>query len=250
VFAALFFWRIATAPEPFVPLSIMRNRVVARAIGAAALAYGTMIALTIYTPVYFETVLGLSASAAGLMLIPFMGGTVIGSTFGGRLMSRLAHYKRVALIGTPFAIAALLPIAFLPARLNIVAIGALMFVVGCGIGPSFPITTVSIQNAVLPWQLGTATALVNFMRALASAFLVALYGAVLFGGATGHGVTLESLAAAGRDTAALEEHFRWIFSAAAACLALSFAFLVAMEERPLRADARPAEADTVAVPAE
>ena len=58
-----------------------------------------------------------------------------------------------------------------------------MFVVGCGIGPTFPITTVSIQNAVLPWQLGTATALVNFMRALASAFLVALYGAMLFGGA-------------------------------------------------------------------
>src|SRR5436305_932962 len=83
--------------------TIMRNRVVAHAIGAAALAYGTMIALTIYTPVYFETVLGLSASAAGLMLIPFMGGTVIGSTFGGRLMSKVAHYKRIATIGTPFA---------------------------------------------------------------------------------------------------------------------------------------------------
>jgi EmrB/QacA subfamily drug resistance transporter len=250
VFAALFFWRIATAPEPFVPLSIMRNRVVARAIGAAALAYGTMIALTIYTPVYFETVLGLSSSAAGLMLIPFMGGTVVGSTFGGRLMSMVAHYKRIALIATPFAIVALLPIAFVPAQLNIATVAALLFVTGCGIGPSFPITTVSIQNAVLPWQLGTATALVNFVRALASALLVALYGAFLFGGATAHGVTLESLAVTGHDTAALEEHFRWIFSVAAACLALSWTLLVAMEERPLRTDVRTAEASTVAVPAE
>src|SRR4051812_47008868 len=33
VLFALFFWRIATASEPFVPLSIMRNRVVAAAIG-------------------------------------------------------------------------------------------------------------------------------------------------------------------------------------------------------------------------
>ena len=246
--AVLFVWRIAIAPEPFLPLSIMRNRVVARAIAAAALAYGTMIALTIYTPVYFETVLGLSASAAGLMLIPFMGGTVIGSTLGGRLMSKLTHYKRIALIATPLAVVALLPLAFLPARLNIAVIGVLMFIAGCGIGPSFPITTVSIQNAVLPWQLGTATALVNFMRALASALLVALYGAVLFGGATAHGVTLESLAA-GRDAAALAAHFRWIFSAAVACLALSWAFLAAMEERPLRSDARES-ADAVAVPAE
>jgi EmrB/QacA subfamily drug resistance transporter len=247
--AALFVWRIATAPEPFVPLSIMKNRVVARAIGAAALAYGTMIALTIYTPLYFETVLGLSASAAGLMLIPFMGGTVIGSTVGGRLMSKVKHYKRIALIGTPFAIAALAPIAFLPARLEVAGIGVLMFGAGCGIGPSFPITTVSIQNAVLPWQLGTATALVNFVRALASALLVALYGAVLFGGATAHGVTLDSLAA-GHDTAMLATHFRWIFSAAVACLALSWSFLVAMEERPLRADTRGAEVAAVAVPAE
>jgi EmrB/QacA subfamily drug resistance transporter len=252
VLAALFLWRIATAPEPFVPLSIMRNRVVARAIGAAAFGYGTMIALTIYTPVYFETVLGLSASAAGLMLIPFMGGTVIGSTFGGRLMSKLTHYKRIAMTGTPFAIAALAPIAFLPAHLNIAVIGLLLFVTGAGIGPTFPITTVSIQNAVLPWQLGTATALVNFMRALASAFFVAFYGAMLFGGATAHGVTLESLQAAGHDTAMFAEHFRWIFAAAVACLALSWSFLIAMEERPLRADTRASEKTdgAVAVPAE
>ena len=38
-----------------------------------------MIALSIYAPVYFETVLGLSASGAGLTLIPFMGGVVLGS---------------------------------------------------------------------------------------------------------------------------------------------------------------------------
>ena len=143
---ALFFRRIATAPEPFISLAIMRNRVVARAIGCAALAYARMIALTIYTPVYFETVLGLSASAAGLMLIPFMLGTVIGSTVGGRLMSKATHYKRIALIATPFAIAALLAIALAPAQLNIAAIGALMFVAGAGLSPSFPITTVSVQQ--------------------------------------------------------------------------------------------------------
>ena len=151
------------------------------------------------------------------------------------------------MIGTPFATVALLPIAFMPGQLNIALIGALLFVVGAGIGPSFPITTVSIQNAVLPWQMGTATALVNFMRALTSALLVALYGAFLFGGAAAHGVTLDSLAGAGRNIAGLEEHFRWVFSAAVACLALSWCFLVAMEERPLR---EAGEAGAVPVPAE
>jgi predicted MFS family arabinose efflux permease len=245
---ALFFWRIATAPEPFISLAIMRNRVVARAIGCAALAYGTMIALTIYTPVYFETVLGLSASAAGLMLIPLMLGTVIGSTMGGRLMSKVTHYKRIALIATPFAIAALLTIALAPARLEIAAIGALMFVTGAGLSPSFPITTVSVQNAVLPWQLGTVTGVINFMRALTSALLVALYGAFLFGGSA-QGLSLERLAAAGHDTASLAGHFRWIFAAAAMCLAVSWSFLLAMEERPLKTGAM-REGELSAVPAE
>jgi len=40
------------------------------------------------------------------MLIPFMAGTVVGSTLGGRLMSKVTHYKRIGLIAMPFAIAA------------------------------------------------------------------------------------------------------------------------------------------------
>jgi EmrB/QacA subfamily drug resistance transporter len=243
ILAALFVWRLSVAPEPFVPLALLANRVVAQAIGCAALAFGTMIALTIYAPVYFETVLGLSASGAGLTLIPFMGGVVVGSTFGGRLMAKLPRYKR---IGLPFAAAALVPLALVPAQLNVTAVGTLLFIAGCGIGTVLPITTVSVQNAVAPWQLGTVTGLINFVRALASALMVALYGAFLFGGAGPQGVTLEQLAA-GRD-AALEGHFRLIFAVAAACLALSWAFLLAMEERPLRTSAAPEGA--AAVPAE
>jgi EmrB/QacA subfamily drug resistance transporter len=242
---ALFGWRLGVAPEPFVSLSIMRNRVVAYAIGCAALAYGTMIALSIYTPVYFEVVLGLTASAAGLMLIPFMGGVVIGSTFGGRLMAKLPHYKRIGLVGLPFAIACLTPLALVPTWLSIGAVALLLLVTGCGLGTVLPITTVSVQNAVLPWQLGTVTGVINFMRALSSALMVALCGAFLFGGST-HGVTLEALHAG--QSAALVGHFRWLFAAAAVALALSWLFLLAMEERPLRSGA--ARDGEAAVPAE
>ena len=245
----LFGWRLVRAPEPFVPLPILRNRVVAAAVGSAAFAYGTMIGLTIYTPVYFEVVLGQSASGSGLTLIPFMGGVVVGSTVGGQLMSRLTHYKRISLVGLPVAFAALLPLAFVPASLSITAVGALLLCVGIGIGTVLPITTVSVQNAVLPHQLGTATGLTNFVRALASALMVALYGAILFGGMSGHGVTLDTIAT-GVDNSAAAAHFHWIFAAAAACLALSWLFMLAMEERPLRSGAQPASADAVAVPAE
>jgi MFS family permease len=242
----LFAWRVSRAPEPFLPLEILRNRVVAVAVGAAALAYGTMIGLSIFTPIYFEIVLGQSASGAGLTLIPFMGGVVVGATAGGRMMAWLVHYKRISVVGLPFAFAALLPLAIAPASLSIVAVGALLLVTGTGIGTVLPISTVSVQNAVLPYQLGTATGLANFMRALASALMVALYGAILFGGVSGRGVTLETIAANAALASAAQ--FRWIFAVAAACLFVSWLFMLVMEERPLRV-AAPAK-DAAAVPAE
>jgi EmrB/QacA subfamily drug resistance transporter len=244
---ALFVWRINVAPEPFLPLALLRNRVVAYAVGCASFAYGTMIALSIYAPVYFETVLRLSASAAGLMLIPLMGGVVLGSLSAGQFMVRITRYKRVGLIGMPFAFLALLPVAFAPAWITLPALAALLLVIGIGIGSVLPLTTVSVQNAVLPWQMGTVTGLMNFMRALASALMVALYGTFLFGGAGQKGVTPDMLGAAGH--AALEGHFRLIFAAAAACLALAWVLLLVMEERPLRT-APMREEGAVAVPAE
>ena len=96
-----------------------------------------------------------------------------------------------------------------------------------------PITTVSVQNAVLPWQLGTVTGVINFVRALASALMVALYGAILFGGmGSARGVTLEALA--GRNAQAFTGHFQWIFAVASLSLVLSLLLLMLMEERPLR----------------
>jgi len=250
-FFALFGARLSIAEEPFIALDIvMRNRVVLAAIGCASFAYGTMIATAIYTPVYFEGVLRLTASEAGLALIPFMGGVVIGSTGSGWLMARLTHYKRIGLVALPLAAAAFVPLAMMPDRLPVAAVELLLFVAGNGLGTVLPITTVSVQNAVLPWQLGTVTGVINFVRALTSALMVALYGAILFGGmGAGRGVTLESFA--GANAGAFAGHFRWIFAASALSLALSFLLLMLMEERPLRTQAGPhPKAQARPVPAE
>jgi hypothetical protein len=161
-------------------------------------------------------------------------------------MSKLTHYKRIGLAGLPLAAAAFVPLAVMPDRLSVAAVGALLFVAGNGVGTVLPITTVSVQNAVLPWQLGTVTGVINFVRALTSALMVALYGAILFGGVGAvRGVTLEALA--GRNADAFTGHFQWIFAAASLSLALAFALLALMEERPLRTGAAP---HPQAVPAE
>ena len=111
------------------------------------------------------------------------------------------------------------------------------------IGLVYPITTVSIQNAVPHHQVGIAMGALNFFRSLASAFVVAVLGAILLAGLGvaptrgGHGVSVvETLSTAGPNMSFV---FRWVFLAAFVFLALSLIFLVRMEERPLRGSVVP-----------
>jgi hypothetical protein len=101
-------------------------------------------------------------------------------------------------------------------------------------------STILMQNAVKPHQLGTATGTLNFFRTLGGAIIVAIFGAIVLGGGTDGSkiVSLERLAAAHGD---LAPAFHWVFIAAAVCLAICLACLIAAEERPLHGPVRVAE---------
>ena len=236
----LFAARLLTAREPFIPLTILRGRVTSTITCAAFFGVGTIIGITIYTPLYCETVLGLSASSSGLALIAFMAGTVVGSLTAARLMVQLAHYMRVPLAGLLFGFMALGVLAVDPVHQSIARLVFLLFVLGCGVGPMYPMSTIVMQNAVKPHQLGTATGTLNFFRTLGGAIIVAVFGAiVLSSGVDGARViTLERLAAAHGD---LAPAFRSVFIAAVICLAIAFCSLLAVEERPLHGPLRRSE---------
>jgi hypothetical protein len=59
----LFVARLLTAREPFIPVVILRGRVTGAITCASFFAIGTVIGVTIYTPLYCQVVLGASASA-------------------------------------------------------------------------------------------------------------------------------------------------------------------------------------------
>jgi len=234
---AAFVLRLLTAREPFLPLAVLLNPVVGVGIASVSCVFGTMIGLSIFVPLYFELVLGLSASGSGLALMALMGGVVVGSTTTGRLMPLIQHYKRLPYIGLTIAILAFAPLAMRPSGQTVPIVAILLGMIGLGIGSLFPITTVSIQNAVSPHQLGTATGAMNFCRSLGGAILVAAFGAIVFGGGAAgpQGATPNSQAGQpDRFGPELANMFGWVFVAAAICLAVGLCCLLAMEERPLR----------------
>ena len=244
---ALFAWRLMAAAEPFIPPAVLRQPVVAGCATAGFFSIGTIIGLSMYVPLHLELVLGASASMSGLVLIAFTVGTVAGSFSAGRALGRHTHYLRMPMAGLVVAILALAAMALFGASLSLGGVAGLLFLCGAGIGPMYPMTTVLIQNAVLPHQFGVATGTLNFFRLLGGTIVVAGFGAIVLGTNDGSGgrIVIEHLSHSGgggqgnlSDFAAA---FAWVFAAAGACIGVALVALAFVEERPLRgpATARP-----------
>ena len=242
---AAFVWRLNTAPEPFIPPDILKNRVVSMGTITAMLIMGTYVGITAYLPIYMELSFGMSASLSGLSLIPFMSGTVVGAIIAGRFMAHSARYKRPAYVGLIFSVLGLTLMAAMKTSLSLVIVEILLGGLSIGLGTVFPITTVAIQNSVMPHQMGTATGVMGFFRSLGGALIVALFGAVLFSQLpnmaaleTSSAESLKGLMASGE----IHTAFRPVFGAAAFVLAIALAAFHQMPEKALRTTVRPSEA--------
>ncbi len=233
----LFVVRLWTAFEPLLPLEVILNPVVAAGTATACCAMGVLIGLSVYVPIYLQSVLRLSASASGLAVVALMGGTVVGATISGRYMIHVRHYRRLPVGGLVVATLGVLVLAARPSGLPLTSVEVALAAIGLGIGTVLPVTTVAIQNAVELHQLGTATASMNFFRSLGGAILVAGFGAILLGGIGADQLATLRTAAAGASAApppGLAGAFGWLFLAAALGLAAAVACLFTMAERPLR----------------
>ena len=237
----LFALRLLAAREPFIPLAILHGRVTSTMTVAAFFSIGTVIGMTIYTPLYCQTVLGVSASLSGLGLIAYMGGATLGSLVSTRFVVHMRHYMRVPLGGLIVAVATLIVLSIDPAGKTFSEVVVLLLVLGCGLGPMYPVSTIVMQNAVKPHQLGTATGTLNFFRTLGGAIVVSIFGAIVLGEVSDGlpAMTLDKLTVGQGNE--LAPAFHWVFIAAAACLSISFVSLLLVEERPLHGPLRAAE---------
>ncbi len=91
----------------------------------------------------------------------------------------------VPLVGLSVALIGAALLSTFAGRIPLLPLCALLAVVSIGLGTLLPVATVSIQNAVKPHQLGTATAVANFFRQMGGALIVAIFGAIVLGGVGG-----------------------------------------------------------------
>ncbi|MBN1644221.1 MAG: DHA2 family efflux MFS transporter permease subunit, partial [Dehalococcoidales bacterium] len=88
------------AKEPIIPLQLFENRIVSVAVIVAFLsAFGMFGSLT-FVPLFFQGVLGATATRSGSFMTPMLLGNVVGSFVSGQLLSRAGgHYRLQGIFG-------------------------------------------------------------------------------------------------------------------------------------------------------
>jgi MFS family permease len=236
VLSALLSWWLLKTAEPLISLEVLANPVVRTATIALFVVQAVSIGLSVYLPIYMQLFLHLSVADSGTALLGLMLGTVAGAMGSGRLVAHVTHYKRIALIGLLLCTASLTALGLSVHRPSLLLVEILTTAAGIGWGTTFPISTISVQNAVDRVHLGVATGLMTFMRSLGGAIGVAAFGAV----ALGYGLPLGREGTATQPVSTVSPAaFGVIFFAGAGCVFLAFLIFLLMPEKPLQGAAEP-----------
>jgi predicted MFS family arabinose efflux permease len=164
--------------EPIVPLRLFGNRVVLAAAATGFLAGMAMFGAISFVPLFLQAVSGMTATAAGAVLIPFVFGWVVMSVFSARLVLRIG-YRTVVISGMVcLTIAFLLLSRWSPTLTPAIAMRDAV-IGGIGMGLTMVPMLIAVQSAVARADLGAATSMVQFFRTVGGAIGLAVMGAVM-----------------------------------------------------------------------
>jgi EmrB/QacA subfamily drug resistance transporter len=186
------------APEPIMPLALFRNRTVqVAAIVRFCIGMG-MFGIILFVPLFFQAVLGRSATYSGTLLMPQMLAMVVASTLSGQAVARLGgHYRIQAIIGLAIMAAGLFLLSFMdPLTSHGQAILAIV-VTGIGMGIAMPLFVIAVQNDVPYRVMGVATSSVQFFQSIGQAVGLAVFGSMMASRFTANVMGSEAIARMG-----------------------------------------------------
>ncbi len=166
------------AKEPLFPLELLSIPSL-RASAVITVFLGmSMYGVLSFLPLYGQTVLGLSATGAGRILIPLMLAMMVGSAVGARLVLRLG-FRIIVTVGGVLVLIGTFWLTQLTADSTQLILSAYLIIIGLGMGLIFMATALAGQNSVGLKHMGVATGLINFTRQLGGSIGVAIAASVM-----------------------------------------------------------------------
>lgn len=143
---ALYETRVA---DPILPLAVFKNRIVGIALFVTLLTGFAMFGAIFFVPLLFQGVLGASATASGSFLTPMMLGIVFGAASSGQILSRFGgRYRIQGMIGLMVMVIGTFMLSRVSAETTHGYALTSAVIMGFGLGTSFPVYTIAIQNGV------------------------------------------------------------------------------------------------------
>lgn len=184
------------AADPILPIALFHDRLF-----LVSCLHGVLVGMAIfgsasYVPLFAQTILRATATAAGASLTPQMLSWVVASIICSRLLLHVG-YRALAVFGMVMAIAgaALVLVAGVARSAPPLLVG--MGLTGAGMGFSIPAFMIAVQSAVRRDKLGTATSTLTFSRNIGGTLGVSIMGVILSTGVSaalaGSGTALDGL---------------------------------------------------------
>ncbi|MDE2755023.1 MAG: MDR family MFS transporter [Acidobacteriota bacterium] len=166
--------------SPIMPLEIYGNRAVAVSVTVTVLTGFGLHSTALFTPLFFQGVLGSTATGSGGLLTPMMLGMVIGAIVSGRRLSRTGEgYRRQALISSAAMAVGIYLISTMNENTGFARAAAYVSLAGLGLGGAMSACNLAVQNSV-PFRLvGSATSAIQFSRLFSGTVGLAVLGVVL-----------------------------------------------------------------------
>ncbi len=179
-------WEIRT-PEPLVPLQLLRRRIVASAGGTTFIVGLVLFPLATFLTLFVDGVtfknVGNAADTVRDVLYALVIPLVFGAALGGNLLTRVA-YRPPVVIGLAISAIGLFFLTMLTTTTPVwifdfgfLPVGGIilpLMPLGFGIGLTFPVFLLAVQNQVPEGEVGAATGVVSFLQSLGGAIGVTL----------------------------------------------------------------------------
>ncbi|RIW35138.1 DHA2 family efflux MFS transporter permease subunit [Bacillus salacetis] len=179
--AALIFFIVTErrAANPVLPLHLFKNDIFTISNVIGFILGAGMFGAIMYMPFFIQGVIGTSATKSGFVMMPMTLSMVFASAIGGQLITKTGKYKLIALLGLFIMGSGLALLSMMDSGTTNTTAVINMIVVGSGLGLSFPVFTLTVQNAVQHQYLGVATAATQLFRQIGGTVGVAVMGTVM-----------------------------------------------------------------------
>lgn len=175
----LFLFVERKAKEPILPLDLFRNQVFSAGATLSLLQNMVLLGLALYLPLFFQGVLAVSPTVAGLVMTPFSLSMVLGAMLSSAAMNKLKRYRVIAIVAASLMSVGALLITLMTMGTGVALAISFLILTGMGIGSFFSLPMVAVQNALPQSRLGVSTASLRYLGQVGASLGIAIVGTAI-----------------------------------------------------------------------